>query len=458
MDILMPQLGETVAEGKVTKWFKSAGDKVAPGDNLFEIETDKTSMEVPATSAGVLAEIRVREGETVPVGAVVAVVSDGSGAATASAPAASAKAPAPPPAAPPKAAAPAAAPAAKPQPAQPSAAAPAPAGAQRNFAYENLDPFFEVRTPSRNYGRSRLPGGTYVTPLARRLAAEAGIDLGGISPSGPNGRIVARDIQKLAGTRPAPAPMTAPAAMPAGASAERVKALYAAGSYEEVPLDGMRRTIAARLTEAKQTIPHFYLSAGVAIDRLMAVREDLNAAQGKDGAKLSINDFVIKALALALQRVPAANAVWAEDRILRFRASDIGVAVAIEGGLITPVIRDAERKSVMDISAEMKDLAGRARAKKLKPQDYQGGTSAISNLGMYGVREFSAIINPPQSTILAVGAGERRAVEAADGSVRFQNEMTVTMSCDHRVVDGALGAELLKAFKLFVEHPVGMMI
>jgi pyruvate dehydrogenase E2 component (dihydrolipoamide acetyltransferase) len=440
MDVLMPQLGETVAEGKVTKWFKSAGDKVAPGDNLFEIETDKVSMEVPATEAGVLAEVRVAAGEVAPVGAVVAVIA-GSGAAVkpATAPAAS-----PPP---PKA------PAAPPRPAAaPAVAAPLPAPAQLIA----LDPFREVRTPERNFGPARLASGVTVSPLARRLAAQAGIDLTRLKPSGAHGRLLARDIESAIG-----AP-TLPAARAAGPTAARVKALYDAGSYEEVPLDGMRRTVAARLIEAKQTIPHFYLSADVTIERLIAVREEANSAalkdaDGKPSFKLSVNDFVIKAWALALARVPAANAVWAEDRILRFRSVDIGVAVALDGGLITPLVRDAAAKSLLAISTEMRDLAERARAKRLKPNEYQGGASAISNLGMYGVREFAAIINPPQATILAVGAGERRPVETEDG-FRFVDKMTVTLSCDHRVVDGALGAEALAAFRHFIEHPVGLMI
>jgi pyruvate dehydrogenase E2 component (dihydrolipoyllysine-residue acetyltransferase) len=439
MDVLMPQLGETVAEGKITKWFKSAGDKVAPGDNLFEIETDKVSMEVPATEAGVLAEVRVAAGEVAPVGAVVAVIA-GSGAAVKPMPAPAAAAASPPPKAP---VAPTQAPAA--------AAAPSPAPA-RPVA---LDPFREVRTPERNFGPARLASGVVVSPLARRLAAQAGIDLARLKPSGAHGRLLASDVQSAIG-----APSTA--ARAGGPSAERVKALYAPDSYEEVPLDGMRRTIAARLMEAKQTIPHFYLSADVTIERLLEVREEANAAAAKDSDgkpsfKLSVNDFVIKAWALALARVPAANAVWAEDRILRFRTVDIGVAVAIEGGLITPLMRDAAGKSLIDISTEMKDLVDRARSRRLKPNEYQGGASAISNLGMYGVREFAAIINPPQATILAVGAGERRPVETEDG-FRFVDKMTVTLSCDHRVVDGALGAELLAAFRHFIEHPVGLMV
>ena len=433
----MPQLGETVAEGKITKWFKAAGDAVKPGDNLFEIETDKTSMEVPATSAGVLSEIRVREGDVVPVGAVVAVMSGAAGPSVAVPP---------PPTTPPPASAAARAPA----PTPPRAAPQQPV---------KLDPFREVRTPERNFGPAKLPDGTRVTPLARRLAAEAGIDPGKLSPSGPHGRIVARDVEALAAKAAPVAP--APSLKPAG-DAARVIALYEPGSFEEVPLDNMRRIIAARLIEAKQTIPHFYLSSDATIERLLEVREETNAtalksADGEPAYRLSVNDFVVKALALALLRVPAANAVWAHDRILRFRAADVGVAVAIEGGLITPVIRNADSKNIIEISAETKDLAPRARARRLKPHEFQGGASAVSNLGMYGVREFAAIINPPHASILAVGAGERRPVETTDG-FRFVSRMTVTLSCDHRVIDGALGAELLAAFKSLIEHPVGLLL
>jgi len=440
MNILMPQLGETVAEGKITKWFRSAGDAVQPGDNLFEIETDKVSMEVPATEAGVLSEIRVTEGEVAPVGAVVGVIG-GAGGAIVSAPK-----PAPP-ATPKTSVSPAA-----PPPVSAHAAPSAPAPQQPI----KLDPFFEVRTPARNFGPARLSGGITVTPLARRLATEAGIDLSRLRGSGPHGRIIAHDVES------APRPTTH-AVISEGLSADQVKALYEPGSHQEIPLDGMRKTIAARLTQAKQTIPHFYLTADITIDRLIAVREEANAAAPKDrdgnpAFKLSLNDFVIRALALALQRVPAANAAWAGDRILRFTHSDIGVAVAVDGGLIAPVIRNAETKSLTTISAEMKDLAGRARDKKLKPADYQGGSSAISNLGMYGVREFSAIINPPQATILAVGAGRRQAVEKADGGVAFASMLTATLSCDHRVVDGALGAELLAAIRTLIETPVTMLV
>ncbi len=447
MDVLMPQLGETVAEGKITKWFKSTGDAVKPGDNLFEIETDKVSMEVPSIAAGTLTEIRVREGEVVKVGAVVAVIAGAGAAAVSAASAAASRVPP--------------APAAKAPQQVPFV--PAQAGTQsqgqapREVYTGPLDPFFEVRTPARNFGPAKTPGGTVVTPLARRLAGENSIDLSNLKGSGPRGRIVASDVEAAiskGGGRTTP--------MAAGASAAQVKALYQGVEFEEVPLDGMRATIARRLVEAKQTIPHFYLTTDVTMDALLKIREEANAgAPGKGDAvayKLSVNDFVIKALALALQRVPAANAVWASDRILRFKHSDVGVAVAIEGGLLTPVIRNADGKSLSAISNEMKDLAARAKEKKLKPAEYQGGASAISNLGMYGVREFSAIINPPHATILAVGATQRRPVEAEDGSVKFVSQMTVTLSCDHRVVDGALGAELLAAFKSLIESPVRMLV
>src|SRR6516162_11790587 len=442
MDVLMPQLGETVAEGKITQWFKSAGDAIKPGDNLFEIETDKVSMEVPSTTAGVLTEIRVPAGEVAPVGAVVAVIADGSAAS------------APPPAE--ALSKPAAAPASRLQP----TTAPVAAGEPAAAAPIRLDPFFEVRTPQRNYGPARLAGGRSATPLARRLAAEGGIDLAAISPSGPHGRIVARDVEAAARAAPKAAPGVA---LATGPSAEEVKALYRDVPFQEVPLDGMRRIIATRLVQAKQTIPHFYLTADVEIGRLITLREDANAAapkddDGKAAFKLSLNDLIIKAWAAALQRVPAANAVWAQDRILRFQHCDIGVAVAIEGGLIAPVIRRAEMKALSAISNEMKELAARARARQLTPDEYQGGCSAISNLGMYGVREFAAVIHPPQATMLAVGAARRQAVEMEDGGVAFASVLAVTLSCDHRVVDGVLGAELLAAFKNFIEQPVTMLV
>jgi pyruvate dehydrogenase E2 component (dihydrolipoamide acetyltransferase) len=387
MEVLMPQLGETVTEGKITVWFKSVGDAVAPGDNLFEIETDKVSMEVPATSGGILKEIRVKQGEVAPVSAIVAVIGDG----------------------------------------EAKAARPA-----------SLDPYNEVRSPARNFGPATIANGAKASPLARRLAAESGVDLTAVKGSGPHGRIHAADVKAF---KPSTAPVSAPVAPITDAP------------FERVPLDAMRRTIARRLVEAKQTVPHFYLTADVDISRLLTLREEANSA-----VKLSINDFIIKALALALQRVPAANATWAEDSILRYKHSDVGVAVAIEGGLFTPVIRKAETKSLSSISAEMKDLAARARERKLLPQEYQGGSTSVSNLGMYGVREFAAIINPPQSTMLAVGAGQRRPLEAPNGGIAFATLMTVTLSCDHRVVDGALGAQLLAAFKAAIENPITLFV
>ena len=443
----MPQLGETVAEGKITKWFKAAGDAVKPGDNLFEIETDKTSMEVPSTTSGTITEIRFGVGEVAKVGAIVAVIA-GAGDSTQ-----------------PKAAAAKSAPQTPFVPAQaatqgqmieePGSRLRGDERTAASHAYPKMDPFREVRTPDRNFGPARLVSGAVATPLARRLAGERGIDISRISGSGPHGRIVARDVEKAA--------PQAVVSHPVGPSAAQVKALYEGVAYEEVPLDSMRSIIATRLVEAKQTIPHFYLTSDLDAGRLIAMREEANAAapKGKDGQpafKLSLNDFIIKAWAAALQRIPAANAVWAGDRILRFRNSDIGIAVALEGGLITPVIRNAETKSLTTISSEMRDLAERARHKKLKPNEYLGGASAISNLGMYGVREFSAIINPPHATILAVGATRRAPVEAEDGSVKFISQMTVTLSCDHRVVDGALGAQLLAAFKDFVEKPVTALV
>src|SRR5689334_7878788 len=447
----MPQLGETVAEGKITKWFKTAGDAVKPGDNLFEIETDKTSMEVPSTTGGTLTEIRFKVGDVAKVGAVVAVIS-GAGEITKSLSASQS------PVTPAKAGV-------------QGDAAPGPrfGGDERTGGHEPavhstpmprpaapMDPFHAVRTPERNFGPAKLATGAAVTPLARRLAGERGIDLTRISGSGPHGRVVAADVERAAPGGAAPA-------MAIGASSTQIKALYEGVTYEEVPLDSMRRTIATRLVEAKQTIPHFYLTADLDAGRLIAMREEANAAapknkSGQPAFKLSLNDFIIKAWAAALQRIPAANAVWAGDRILRFRNSDIGIAVALEGGLITPVIRNANSKSVTTISAEMRDLADRARQKKLRPNEYQGGSSAISNLGMYGVREFSAIINPPHATILAVGATRRAPVEADDGSVKFISQMTATLSCDHRVVDGALGAQLLAAFKDFIEKPVTALV
>jgi pyruvate dehydrogenase E2 component (dihydrolipoamide acetyltransferase) len=452
MDVLMPQLGETVAEGKITQWFKSAGDPIVSGDNLFEIETDKVSMEVPSTTTGVLTEIRVPTGAVAPVGAVVAVISDGTVLAAERAVQAARPRPSP---------LPQTAPGMDASTARKAdAVAVAAASIATAAGPVKLDPFFEVRTPTRNYGPARLAGGTVVTPLARRLAVEGGIDLARVRGSGPHGRIIARDIDAAraiaAAAAPAPAPVTGP-------SAEEIKSIYRGVAFVELPLDGMRSAIARRMVAAKQSIPHFYLTADIAIGRLLELREAANAsaqkaADGSPAFKLSVTDLLIKAWAAALVRVPSANSIFAMDRFLRFAHCDVGVAVAIEGGLIVPVIRRADVKTLSEISKEMKDFTARARARRLEPSEYQGGISAITNLGMYGVREFSAIINPPHSTILAVGAARRQAVENADGNIAFASMMSVTLSCDHRVIDGALGAQLLAAFKGIVEQPVAMLV
>jgi pyruvate dehydrogenase E2 component (dihydrolipoamide acetyltransferase) len=454
MNVLMPQLGETVAEGKITQWFKSAGEPINFGDNLFEIETDKVSMEVPSTTAGVLSEIRVPAGEVAPVGAVVAVISEqkeGASSAPAQPKSASPK--------PPASTSPAA-------PAQSPLLARLAGGASFAAAQPaatiakplELDPFFEVRTPARNYGPARLATGVAVSPLARRLAAETGIELAGLEGSGAHGRIRARDIESARARTSRAIPGAPPAA-----GYDQIKSIYRNIPFEEITIDGMRRTIARRLVSAKQTIPHFYLTADVEIAALLALREQANAAaprsaNGQPQFKLSINDLIVKAWASAMHRTPMANAVWAEERILRFARCDIGFAISIPGGLIAPIIRQAEQKTVSTIANEIRELAVRARARKLVPQDYEGGSSTVSNLGMYGVREFSAIINPPQSTILAIGAARRQPVESATGGVAFASVLSVTLACDHRVVDGAMGAELLAAFKNVVEHPVAMLV
>lgn len=435
MDVLMPQLGETVAEGKITRWFKGIGDSVAAGDNLCEIETDKVTVEVPAMAAGVIQAINVDEGAVVPVGAVIAVLG-GPDAAAADAQSAADAAPVP-----------------VPSPAmvrEGRPAAPSPA---------HRDPFEEVVTPPRNFGQARLSNGVRVTPLARRLAADAAIDLAPIVGSGGRGRITGRDVRAAIAARPA----VAPSLVRAETFAELIGEVHRGRPHEIAPVDAMRRTIARRLTDAKGTIPHFYLSADVAVDRLMAMRSEVNGDAPRDAAgdpayRLTLNDFMIKAMALALQAVPRANAIWSGDGILAFRHSDVGVAVAVDGGLLTPVITSAEQKSLSAISNEVKRLAGRARERRLEPREYAGGVTTISNLGMHGIREFSAIINPPQSTILAIGAARREATETENGGVAFVGRVAVTLSCDHRVVDGVVGAELIDSFRGFVENPLRLVV
>jgi pyruvate dehydrogenase E2 component (dihydrolipoamide acetyltransferase) len=448
INILMPALSPTMEKGNLAKWLKKEGDKVKSGDVIAEIETDKATMEVEAVDEGTIAKILVPEGtQDVPVNDVIAVLagdgedvkSAGAGAARPAAPSAAPKAAEPPAAAKP---------------------APAPTPAAANPAAR---PAPQVAAPAAQAnGHARI----FSSPLARRLAKEAGIELGRINGSGPHGRIIARDVEEAKSGKGLKAPAAAPAAgAPAIApsmSDKQILALFEPGSYEIVPHDGMRRTIAQRLTASVQTVPHFYLTMDCDIGKLLAAREEINAAAPKDkekkpAYKLSVNDFVIKAMAIALQRIPNANVSWTEAGMLKHKHSDIGVAVAMPGGLITPIIRNAETKSLSTISAEMKDFAARARARKLKPEEYQGGTTAVSNLGMYGIKDFTAVINPPHATILAVGTSEERAV-VRGGKIEAAHIMSVTLSCDHRAVDGALGAELIGAFKQLIENPVMMMV
>ena len=427
IEILMPALSPTMEEGTLAKWLVKEGDKIKSGQVMAEIETDKATMEFEAVDEGVMGKLLVAEGTAgVKVNTPIAVLLEEGGSAEV-APAKAAAGPASAVVAAPVAAAPVAA-----------ALAQVVAKGARVFA----------------------------SPLARRIAAEKGLDLTQVQGSGPHGRIVRADVEAakpsvavpvVTAAVSAPAPAAAKAAAPAGMSAETVMKMYADRAFTEVPLDGMRRTIAARLTEAKQTIPHFYLRRDIRLDALMAFREQLNKGLEARGVKLSVNDFIVKACALALQAVPGANAVWAGDRILKLKPSDVAVAVAIEGGLFTPVLRDAETKTLSTLSAEMKDLAARAKARKLAPHEYQGGSFSISNLGMMGIDNFDAVINPPQGAILAVGAGVKKPVVMGDGTIGIATVMSVTLSVDHRVIDGALGAEFLKVMVGLLEDPIAML-
>ncbi len=466
INILMPALSPTMEKGNLAKWLKKEGDKVKSGDVIAEIETDKATMEVEAVDEGILAKIVVPEGTPdVPVNQLIGLIAgEGEDPKSVSAPGAGA--------APPQAATPAA-PAPAPQQAQsqPAAAsaAPQPAG---QMAYARVDqaPAGPARAgPAKAEApRGNGAGRIFASPLARRIAKDGGIDLARVQGSGPHGRIVERDVRAaMAGgaAKAAPAPAAARPAVPAPSapSDAQVKALFEAGSYEEIPHDSMRRTIARRLTEARQTIPQFYLTMDCEIDALLALREQANAAapkdkDGKPAYKISVNDMVIKALAKALMQVPDANVTWTEGAMLKHRHADVGVAVALPGnGLITPIIRKAETKSLSEIANAMKDFAARAKNRKLKPEEYQGGTTAVSNLGMFGIKDFTAVINPPHSTILAVGGGEKRPV-VKNGQLAVATVMSVTLSCDHRAVDGALGAQLIGAFKELIEKPVGMLV
>src|SRR5712691_10852936 len=468
INILMPALSPTMEKGNLAKWLKKEGDPVKACDIIPEIETDKATMEVEAADEGVLAKIVVPEGTAdVPVNQLIAVLA-GEGEDPKAAAAAAGKG-APQTKAP---EAPKPAPAPSPQPSPQRGEGVAPAPATKPSTPPAPPPITSpqrgevaARSAAGEGGRTNGHGRIFASPLARRLAKEAGMDIARVQGSGPHGRVIARDIaaakegKGLAPAAPAARAAVAAAAPPVQApSDEKIRALFEPGSYEVVPHDNMRRIIAQRLQQAKQTIPHFYLTVDCDVGKLLAAREEINAAapkdkDGKPSYKLSVNDFVIKALALALQRVPEANVTWTESAMLKHKASDVAVAVAIPGGLITPVIRHAETKSLSVISNEMKDLAARARARKLKPEEYQGGSTAVSNLGMYGIKEFYAVINPPHATILAVGVGEERAV-VRSGKIEAAQIMTVGLSTDHRAVDGALGAELVGAFKRLIENPV----
>jgi len=452
INITMPALSPTMEEGNLAKWLVKEGDKVAPGDVIAEIETDKATMEVEAVDEGTVAKLVVPAGtEGVKVNAVIAILAgegeDAGAAAKADGRAA------------PKSEAPKAVEAPKEAPKPAAAAAPAPAKA--------------VPAPVANghAGGER----TFASPLARRIAKDAGVDVAVLTGSGPHGRVVKADVEAAlssggakaapAAKAPAGAPANAPTPAPKPMSDDQVLKLFAEGSYELVPHDNIRKTIARRLVEAKSTIPHFYLTLDCELDALLSLRTQLNAAapvkkteKGEVPAyKLSVNDMVIKAMAMALMAVPDANASWTDSAMVKHKHADVGVAVSIPGGLITPIIRHADEKTLSVISNEMKDLASRARGRKLKPEEYQGGTTAVSNLGMFGIKDFAAVINPPHATILAVGAGEQRAV-VKNGEIKIANVMSVTLSTDHRAVDGALGAELLGAFKRMIENPMGMLV
>jgi len=440
IEILMPALSPTMEEGTLAKWLVKEGDTVSSGDLLAEIETDKATMEFEAVDEGTIGKILIEEGsEGVKVNTAIAVLLEEgesaddieAGGSSASGEAASPK----------------------------SEAAEKPETGDSNKPASDATETKAPAAPTDSDGER-----IFASPLARRIAADKGVDLAGISGSGPHGRIVKADVES-AKPSAASAKETAksadkapaPAAAASGPSSDAVMAMYQDRDYEEVKLDGMRKTIAARLTEAKQTVPHFYLRRDIKLDALMKFRAELNKQLEARSVKLSVNDFIIKACALALQAVPDANAVWAGDKVLKLKPSDVAVAVAIEGGLFTPVLKDAEMKSLSALSTEMKDLAARARDRKLAPQEYQGGTFAISNLGMFGIDNFDAVINPPHGAILAVGAGKKQPVVGSDGELAVATVMSVTLSVDHRVIDGALGAELLNQIVENLENPMVML-
>jgi pyruvate dehydrogenase E2 component (dihydrolipoamide acetyltransferase) len=445
VEVILPKVDMDMATGQISRWFFKEGDTVKQGDVLFEIETDKAAMEIDAPASGILRNITGKEGVDIPVGHAVAwIYAEGEDASAA-----------------------------------PAAPASAPAAEVKSEKPESSSQDRSAQTAPAVQDTPVQAGAVRATPLARRLAREAGLDLSGISGSGPQGRVVKADVEAAIAGGEARAPAMAPAgeaAAPAAAapavkpmSDEAVLKLFEDGSYELIPHDNMRKTIARRLVEAKSTVPHFYLTVDCELDALLALRKQLNDAApvkktdnpasggGEPAYKLSVNDLIIKALALALKEVPDANVSWTEGAMVKHRHADVGVAVSIPGGLITPIVRKAEEKSLSSISNEMKDLAARARTRKLKPEEYQGGTTAVSNLGMFGIRDFAAVINPPHATILAIGAGEQRAV-VKGGEVKVATVMSVTLSTDHRAVDGALGAELIGAFKHLIENPMGLVV
>jgi len=446
VEVILPKVDMDMATGQISRWFFKEGDTVKQGDVLFEIETDKASMEIDAPASGILRNVTGKEGVDIPVGQPVAwIYAEGEDAGAA------------------PAAAPAAVPAAEAKTEKPQSSSPQSSSQDR-----------PAQTAPAVQDTPAQAGAVRATPLARRLAREAGLDLSAISGSGPQGRVVKADVEAAVaggGAKAAAAPSAgreaAPAAAPAvkAMSDDAVLKLFEEGSYELVPHDNMRRTIARRLVEAKSTVPHFYLTVDCELDALLALRKQLNDAapvkkteKGEEAAyKLSVNDLIIKALALALKEVPDANVSWTEGAMVKHRHADVGVAVSIPGGLITPIVRKAEEKSLSSISNEMKDLASRARNRKLKPEEYQGGTTAVSNLGMFGIKDFAAVINPPHATILAIGAGEQRAV-VKGGEVKVATVMSVTLSTDHRAVDGALGAELIGAFRRLIENPMSLVV
>lgn len=454
-EVILPKVDMDMATGQISRWFATEGATVKKGDVLFEIETDKAAMEIDAPASGILRDVTGKEGVDIPVGAPVAWIyaegeAHGAGAG------------------------------------QDKAPISPPVGEMSTKSTEGgavpltsqpvaLPSGLPAISPTRGE-ISQSPGErTFASPLARRIAKEAGVDVSAVTGTGPHGRVVKADVDAAisGGAKAAPAAMAAPAAAPATPAAPAPKAmsddqvlkLFEQGSYDLVPHDNMRKTIARRLVEAKSTIPHFYLTLDCELDALLALRTQLNAAaptkktdKGEAPVyKLSVNDMVIKAMAMALKAVPDANASWTESAMVKHKHADVGVAVSIPGGLITPIIRKADEKTLSVISNEMKDLASRARSRKLKPEEYQGGTTAVSNLGMFGIKDFAAVINPPHATILAVGAGEQRAV-VKNGEIKIATVMSVTLSTDHRAVDGALGAELLVAFKRLIENPMGMLV